>query len=233
MTGTDATADLGAAMAKLLLQAGAIQVSRDRPFVLAAGWASPVYVDCRRLIGAPRQRAAVTALVLTDLTRRFGAELPFDAIAGGETAGIPWATVIADRLGMKLLYVRKRPLGIGRNAQVEGAEATGARVLLIDDLATDMASKLAFARGLRMAGAIVTDAWVLFHNQAFPGGEERLAQAGLALHALARWPDVLRLDAQERLLDPADRAVIERFLADPAAWSAEHGGRRAPAKPMA
>ncbi len=39
--------DIGAATAQLLIKAGAIQISRERPYVLAAGWASPVYVDCR------------------------------------------------------------------------------------------------------------------------------------------------------------------------------------------
>jgi orotate phosphoribosyltransferase len=40
-------------------------------------------------------------------------------------------------------YVRKRPLGIGRNAQVEGGSVDGLRVLLMDDLTTDGTSKLA------------------------------------------------------------------------------------------
>ena len=52
--------DIGAATARLLLEGGAIHVSRERPYVLAAGWASPVYVDCRRLIGEPRLPALVT-----------------------------------------------------------------------------------------------------------------------------------------------------------------------------
>jgi len=207
-------------MARLLLEAGAVQVSHDRPFVLAAGWASPVYVDCRRLIGEPRVRHEVIDHALACI-----GGLAFDAVAGGETAGIPWAAWIADRLGLPLRYVRKRPLGIGRNAQVEGGPVDGLRVLLVDDLGTDMASKAAFTRGLRMAGATVTDSLVLFHNRAFPGGPERLAELGLSLHALADWNDMLHLDPS--LLSSDDRSVIETFLRDPAIWSADHGGRRA------
>jgi len=216
-------ADLGAAMARMLLEGGAIQVSHGRPFVLAAGWASPVYVDCRQLIGEPDVRREVTGLALAWLARRFGTSPPFDAIAGAETAGIPWAAWIADRLGLKLRYVRKRPLGIGRNAQVEGGSVDGKRVLLIDDLATDTGSKVAFVRGLRTAGAIVTDTMVLFHNRAFPGGE-RLDRLSVSLHAVASWTDVLGLDAAD-LLAPPDRRLIEHFLTDPARWSGDHGGR--------
>jgi orotate phosphoribosyltransferase len=227
MNGPSPDLDIGAAMARLLFEGNAIQVSHDNPFMLAAGWASPVYVDCRRLIGEPRLRSQAIELAIAYLTRRFGLPLPFDKIAGGETAGIPWAAWIADRLDLPLLYVRKRPLGIGRHAQVEGGSAEGALVLLVDDLATDNASKMAFTRGLRMAGAVVTDTLVLFHNRAFPGGAERLAQLGLSLHALADWNDVLRLDAASPMLAPADRALIEVFLANPSAWSADHMGRRA------
>ncbi len=222
----DPNVDIGAAMARLLFEANAIQVSHDAPIMLAAGWASPVYVDCRRLIGEPRIRAQVIELAIAYLAQRFGLPLPFDKLVGAETAGIPWAAWFADRLDLPLLYVRKRPLGIGRNAQVEGGLAEGARVLLIDDLATDNSSKMSFARGLRMAGADLADILVLFHNRAFPGGAERLAQAQLSLHALADWDDVLRFDAAQHHLAPADRALIEAFLRNPAAWSADHMGRR-------
>ena len=231
MSGRGPIIDIGAEMARLLFDADAIQVSHEGPYILAAGWASPVYVDCRRLIGEPRIRTQVIELAITMLAQRFGLPLPFDKIVGGETAGIPWAAWIAERLDLPLLYVRKRPLGIGRNAQVEGGSAEGARVLLVDDLATDNASKAAFTRGLRTAGAIVTEAIVLFHNRAFPGGGARLEQLGLTMHALADWDDVLRFDATTPRLAPKDRALIELFLTDPAAWSADHMGRGVVATP--
>src|SRR3546814_1512861 len=49
-------------VARQLLRAGAVHVSRQQPFVLAAGWASPVYVDVRRLLGEPELRRAVINL---------------------------------------------------------------------------------------------------------------------------------------------------------------------------
>jgi orotate phosphoribosyltransferase len=217
----------GEAMARLLLQAGAVQVSDGQPFILAAGWASPAYVDCRLLIGEPHLRRAATALAAEAIRRDFGAALP-DAIAGAETAGIPWAAWLAEALDLPLRYVRKRPLGIGRNAQVEGGSVEGQRVLLVDDLMTDGGSKVAFARGLRSAGAHVDHALCLFHHGTFPGGAERMEKLGLTLIALASWRDVL---AVEGGLQPGARATLERFLADPVTWSAAHGGRATLAKP--
>ncbi|MEJ0071618.1 MAG: phosphoribosyltransferase family protein [Pseudomonadota bacterium] len=169
----------------------------------------------------------MTDLMLAAIRARWGETPPFDAVAGAETAGIPWAALLAERLAWPLRYVRKRPLGIGRNAQVEGGNVDGLRVLLVDDLAADGNSKVAFARGLRAAGAIVTDAIVLFEYRVFPGTEERLSRLGLALRALAGWTDILSAP-EAATLAPEDRAEIVAFLHDPVAWSKDHGGRLAP-----
>ena len=220
-----ATEDIGAATARLLIDAGAIQISRERPYVLAAGWASPVYVDCRLLIGERRFRAEAVRLAAAAVRTRI-APGSFDALAGAETAGIPFASWLADTLDVPLRYVRKRPLGIGHNAQVEGGSVAGLRVLLVDDLTTDATSKVSFANGLRQAGATVTDVVTIFYHSAFPGADDRLAETGLSLHPLATWNDVLRADVSEQF-GLADRRRIEEFLADPIAWSTRHGGRSA------
>jgi orotate phosphoribosyltransferase len=221
---------LGAAgreTARILLDIGAIGVRPQQPFTFTSGWVSPVYTDCRRLISFPRERAQVMAAALTLLQRAldFGA---IDAIAGGETAGIPYAAWLAERAAKPMLYVRKKPKGFGRDAQIEGVLNPEARVLLVEDLATDGASKLAFAEALRRAGASVEHAFVLFFYGIFPGTAERLAGAGISLHCLATWWDVLA--EAERGGDYADPVLAEvrRFLADPVAWSAAHGGRSTP-----
>jgi orotate phosphoribosyltransferase len=221
---TPEIAEIGKDIARLLVKTNAVYVSREQPFILGAGWASPVYVDCRLLVGDPAIRRAVTQR----MSRYVAAVLPgaFDAVAGAETAGIPFAAWLADESGFALRYVRKRPLGIGRHAQVEGGSVEGLRVLLVDDLTTDGTSKLAFVRGLRSAGATVEHALTVFFNDAFPGALERLNQTGIALHALATWTSLLHGDSG---LAAGDRAVVENFLKDPIAWSARHGGRIAQA----
>jgi len=215
--------DLGRRVAALLFESGAVHVSRRQPFMLAAGWASPVYVDCRLLFGKAVVRRQVAALAAEYCAANFP-PCSFDAVAGGETAGIPFAALLAEQLGLDLRYVRKRPLGVGRNAQVEGGDVDGLRVLLIDDLTSDGASKLGFARGLRAAGAIVEHALTIFFNNAFAGTLKRLGAAQLKLHALATWADALRATPSDYLA-AEDRTAVEQFLADPVAWSMRHGGR--------
>src|SRR5260370_36654258 len=110
-----------------------------------------------------------------------------DAVAGGETAGLPFAAWIAERLSLPMLYVRKQPKGFGRNAQIEGELKEGARVLLVEDLASEGTSKLNFVRAIRQAGGRIEDAFVIFNYGIFPQIYTRLAAEGITLLALATW----------------------------------------------
>ena len=140
--------------AKMLLEVEAVRFMTDKPFIFTSGWASPVYTDCRRLISFPRVRRTLIDFGAATIMRDAGFE-QFDAIVGGETAGIPFAAWMADRLDLPMLYVRKKPKGFGRNAQIEGHLDDGQRVLLVEDLTTDGRSKVNFCKALREAGATV------------------------------------------------------------------------------
>jgi orotate phosphoribosyltransferase len=215
--------EIGSAIARILFEQGAVRIAHERAFILAAGWASPIYVDCRILIGNTVARQIVTDCAVAMVKSRFVAD-EIEIVAGAETAGIPFAAWLAQALDLPLAYVRKRPLGIGRNAQVEGADVKDRRVLLFDDLTTDGSSKVSFTRGLRTAGADVRDAMSIFYNGLFPGAAERLRNENLRLHFLASWEDILSLE-QDRGLSSGDRAVLEDFRNDPIAWSTRQGGR--------
>lgn len=220
--------------ARILLRIGAIGARLDPPFTFTSGWASPVYVDVRRLISYPAERRHVIAAAARALGCAPGQALgcapgqaPFDAVAGGETAGIPYAAWLAEACALPMLYVRKQAKGFGRNARIEGNLREGERVLLVEDLATDGASKLSFANALREAGAIVDRAFVVFFYGIFPGALATLAEAGLNLTYLATWWDVLR-EAEAAQAFPAPvLAEVRAFLENPIAWSAAHGGRAA------
>src|SRR5712671_7183842 len=127
--------------AKMFLEVEAVRFMADKPFIFTSGWASPVYTDCRRLISFPRVRRTLMDFGASIIMREAGFE-QFDAVAGGETAGIPFAAWMADKLALPMLYVRKQPKGFGRNSQIEGDVKDGARVLLVEDLASEGTSKL-------------------------------------------------------------------------------------------
>jgi orotate phosphoribosyltransferase len=209
--------------AKMLVEIKAVHFNGEKPFIFTSGWASPVYIDCRKIVSFPRARRAVVDFAATTLEREAGFEA-FDSIAGGETAGIPFAAWISDRLGLPMQYIRKKPKGFGRNAQIEGLLQEGSRTLLVEDLATDGRSKINFINALRQAGAVVEHAFVVFHYGIFPQSKATLAEAGVRMHALATWWDVLRVARQHNYFDTASIAEVEKFLHAPVEWSAAHGG---------
>jgi len=209
--------------AKMLLEIRAINFRPEEPYRFTSGWASPVYIDCRKIISYPRVRNTLMDFGASLILRDIGFE-SIDTIAGGETAGIPFAAWLSERLSLPMQYVRKKPKGFGRDAQIEGDLPEGSKILLVEDLTTDGGSKIKFCEALRTAGAIVSDTFVVFHYDIFPDTREKLSQVGLNLHALATWWDVLEVCKQGKHFDTGTLGVIEEFLHSPIEWSANHGG---------
>ncbi len=209
--------------AKMLLEVEAVHFNAAEPFIFTSGWASPVYIDCRKLISFPRVRQTLIDFAVATIQRDIGFER-IDAVAGGETAGIPVATMIADRLMLPMQYVRKKPKGFGRNAQIEGHLTSGQRVLLVEDMTTDGRSKANFCNALRTAGAKVEHIFVLFFYDIFPESSSVLEELDVTMHYLATWRDVLAVAKRDERFDDNTLAEVEKFIEDPPAWSEAHGG---------
>ncbi|MBF0250010.1 MAG: orotate phosphoribosyltransferase, partial [Alphaproteobacteria bacterium] len=216
----------GLEAAKILLDIEAVNFRPEEPYTLTAGWASPVYIDCRKLISFPAERTRMMELAVETLKANCDVAA-MDAVAGGETAGIPYSAWISHLLDKPMLYVRKKPKGFGRNAQIEGHMPEGSHVLLVEDLATDGGSKINFVNALKTAGASVSDVFVVFFYGAFPGALDTLTQAGVTMHYLATWQDVLEVAEQRQAFSPEAIQGVKDFLADPVGWSVAHGGKGA------
>ena len=216
--------------AKMLLEVRAVHFHADEPFRFTSGWASPVYIDCRKLISYPRVRNTLMDFAASVILRDIGFK-SLDAVAGGETAGIPFAAWIADRLSLPMQYVRKKPKGFGRGAQIEGDFREGTRIVLVEDLSTDGRSKLRFCEAIREAGLTVEHTFVIFHYDIFPETKETLREFGLQMHSLATWWDVLKVARENAYFDETTLVEVESFLNNPMEWSAAHGGASSFAQP--
>ncbi len=205
--------------ARMLLEVGAVHFNAVEPFKLASGLPSPTYIDCRKLISFPRIRATLMDFLAATVMRDAGFEA-FTNIAGGETAGIPFAALVAERLALPMTYVRKRPKGYGRNARIEGVMGESDRVLLVEDLTTDGGSKLSFVDAIRETGAACGHTAVIFSYGIFPETEATLGNHGVTLHALCTWWDVLAEAKARGAFDDATLSEVEMFLDDPRAWQA-------------
>lgn len=205
--------------AGMLLEIGAITFNAETPFTHASGKQAPTYVDCRKLISFPRIRSTLMDFLSVTIMREAGFEA-FDNIAGGETAGIPFAALVAERLALPMTYVRKKPKGYGKNARIEGVMTEGQRVLLVEDLTTDGGSKLSFVDAIRETGATCSATAVIFYYGIFEGVEKSLGDHGVQLLHLCTWWDVLAEAKARKAYDSTTLDEVEAYLRDPAGWSA-------------
>ncbi len=203
--------------ARMLLEIGAVNFNTEAPFTLASGLPSPSYIDCRKLISYPRIRSTLMDFMTITVMRDAGFEA-FDNIAGGETAGIPFAALVAERMALPMTYVRKKPKGYGKNARIEGAMSEGERVLLVEDLTTDGGSKLSFVDAIRDTGATCGHTAVIFYYDIFPETTKTLGDHGVQLHHLCTWWDVLAEARAQEAFSTETLDEVENFLNDPRAW---------------
>ena len=223
MTGLPDKKAIAELTAKMLIEVDAVRFMTDKPFIFTSGWASPVYNDSRWLISFPDVRTTLMDLMIAGIDRDIGRD-KIDAVAGGETAGIPFAAWVADRLHLPMQYVRKKPKGFGRGSQIEGQLLPGQRVLLVEDLATDGRSKVNFVKAIRDADGRCEHCFVLFFYDIYKDSRRILGDLGVTLHALTTWWDVLAVAKASGKFDPKMLAEVEAFMHDPAGWSKAHGG---------
>ncbi|MEM6728451.1 MAG: orotate phosphoribosyltransferase [Pseudomonadota bacterium] len=211
--------DIARLSARMLLEVGAVNFRPEDPYILSSGKPSPSYIDCRKLISFPRVRSALMDFMVETVSAAAGFEA-FDNVAGGETAGIPFAALVAERMGLPMTYVRKKPKGHGRGARIEGVMGDRDRVLLVEDLTTDGGSKLSFVDAVRDTGAICAHTAVIFYYDIFEGTRERLSEHGVTLHHLCTWWDVLSEAKAQETFSAQTLEQVEEFLNAPAAWQA-------------
>ena len=204
-------------IAAVLLETGAFLVRPEAPFRLTSGLLAPFYVNCRLILSRPEARAQAAAALAATVPQP-GATV----VAGGVTAGVPFATLVADRLGLPMVYVRTEAKAHGTAGRVEGGSVAGERVHLIEDLISTAGSILAFAQALRDAGAEVDGVSVLF-SRASASAQEALTEAGLALIAICDLDTLLAVALSRGRIDEQGLGEVRAFLADPEGWSSRHG----------
>jgi len=212
--------------AEILLDINAINLRPEEPYTLSAGWASPCYIDCRKVISFPEARKKITKLKAELIRERILGVL--DVIAGGETAGIPYAAWLAEEFNLPMVYVRKKPKGYGKNAQIEGYFEDHSNMLLAEDLATDGGSKVSFVKAIREAGAKCSHSTVVFYYGIFPDSGAELKNIGVNLHFLTDWKNVMQAIERKGLFQDKDLDSVNDFLNDPVSWSGRHGGLDTP-----
>jgi len=202
-------------IAEKLIDIESVKFSFENHFTLTSGLKSPVYVDCRKIISFIDERELIMNEALSYFEKN---KIQFDLVAGGETAGIPYAAIISEKIKKPMVYIRKKPKGFGQNQQIEGNFKEKEKAILIEDLATDGGSKVVFVEAMRKAGLIVNDIFVIFYYDIFNLENSVLSKLNVNIHSLCTWKDIISVIEKKNSYKENDIKNLKKFLSNPDDW---------------
>ena len=202
-------------IAEKLIDIESVKFSFENHFTLTSGLKSPVYVDCRKIISFLDEREFIMNEALNYFEKN---KIKFDLVAGGETAGIPYAAIISEKIKKPMVYIRKKPKGFGQNQQIEGHFKEKEKAILIEDLATDGGSKVVFVEAMRKAGLIVNDIFVIFYYDIFNLENSVLSKLNVNIHSLCTWKDIISVIEKKNIYKENDIKNLKKFLSNPDDW---------------
>ena len=109
-----------------------------------------------------------------------------------------------------MIYVRKRPKSYGRGEQIEGVLKKDAKVILIDDMATNAYSKIKFIEGIKHSEGIVEDVLIVLDRG--QGGVEALAEKGIKLHSLITLKELLEYMKSKNMIEDGKYGEVLSYL---------------------
>lgn len=207
------------AIAKLLLELGAVNLRPDEPFKYSSGILSPIYTDNRVLISYPDARKKIS-IALEELARTNLRDI--EAVAGTATAGIPWAAWVAAEFNLPMVYVRSKAKSHGQQNQIEGVLDGGARTVVVEDLISTGGSCLNAADAVRTAGAEPLAVIAIF-TYGMKTARDGFAAKDLPLYTLTDFETLVGVALQEGRITDESHAKVLEWAADPAEWGKKMG----------
>ena len=207
-------------IAKILIDIKSVNFSFKNHFTLTSGLKSPVYVDCRKIMSFSKEREFIINSAINYLKIN---NIDNEIIAGGETAGIPYAAYISEKLKKPMVYIRKKPKGFGINKQIEGDFHKNQSALLVEDLATDGGSKITFINAMREAELEVKDIFVIFYYDIFDFKKSDLFKLNVKIHSLCTWKNIIEYIEKNNLYTEKEILDLKIFLSNPNKWRENNG----------
>lgn len=210
-------------IAQSLLDIGAVKLRPSEPFRWSSGLMSPIYCDNRLTISVPSVRREIRDAFAEVLAAE---EFLPATIAGTATAGIPHAAWLAEAVDQPMVYVRSSAKDHGTGARIEGRISAGDDVVLVEDLISTGGSALNAVAALQERGARVRAVLAIFTYQ-LEAAERAFQEAGVERFVLSDFQTLIDVAHVEDRLSDDELTVLQKWRANPEAWSIAHGGARA------
>lgn len=178
-------------------------------YTLASGKKSPYYVDLRQSISDPIAMDWIANALARIVANEIG-KGKVDKIMGVPTAGVPFATLVSQKLAIPMLYYRKERKEHGVRKKVEGDMERNDRIVMIDDLITTGQSVIEAATAAREQGGIVSELVVLLDRE--QKGKDYLRLQNIEPHVLFNISEAFDWLREVELLSAADYQTIMAYI---------------------
>ncbi len=204
-------------VANKLLRVKAVKLQPRNPFIWASGWKSPIYCDNRKTLSYPQIRTYIK----TQIARLILENYPdVEVIAGVATGAIAQAALVADELGLPMIYIRPTPKDHGLENLIEGDLRPRQKVVVIEDLISTGGSSLKAVDAIRNDGSEVLGMIAIFSYN-FPVAEEKFKNAKVKLTTLCNYNAVLAEALATNYITEDDMATLNQWRMDPSTWTGE------------
>ncbi len=201
-------------VAKALLEIEAVKLQPNEPFTWASGWKSPIYCDNRKTLSFPEARD----LIKKAFAERVKEKYPdVEVIAGVATGAIAQGALVADELGLPMIYIRSSAKGHGMGNQIEGAYKAGQKVVVIEDLVSTGGSSLKAVEALREADMDVMGMMAIF-TYGFGVADDNFEAAKVELETLSDYNVLVDLAVEENYVGEAELASLKEWRGAPDKW---------------
>jgi orotate phosphoribosyltransferase len=190
-----------------LLQIGAVKLSPNDPFTWASGKKSPIYCDNRLTLSYPEVRRLICQSFVDKIKENFK---DVEVIAGVATGGIAHGALVAEALGLPLIYVRDKPKGHGRMNLIEGNLEAGKRVVVIEDLISTGGSSLKAVEGIRESGGNVLGLLAIF-TYGFEAANKAFEAANCPFDTLTNFTSLLE-ELKSQNAPEAEISFMENWI---------------------
>lgn len=201
-------------LAKQLLEINAVLLRPNNPFTWSSGWNSPIYCDNRKTLRFPDIRTQIAEKLVESVQTH---QPDIDVITGTATAGIPHATLIADRMEKPLAYVRAKHKSYGLGKKIEGGVDKGQTSVVIEDLISTGNSALTVVDTLKFIGANVPAVFTIF-TYGFDKSNEQFKEANTSVHALTDFSTLTDVAQKEGYIEEEDIQLLNQWRAQPETW---------------
>lgn len=197
-----------------LLNSSAISLRPNEPFTWASGIKSPIYCDNRVTLSYPEVRERITDAFVSLIKEKFS---DVNVIAGVATAGIPQAALVAQRMGLPMVYVRSKAKDHGKENLIEGRVEKGQKCIVIEDLISTGGSCLIAVDALKSEGVEVLAVCAIFTyllNKATSSFEAHQTK----LETLSNYDVLMKVALSKNLIKEEDLELLKKWKKDPASW---------------